>query len=174
MKNLIFAMLVLTAQAFAVVSSSGAYQLDRAGAVERKYSLGSNLREAQTFGLKGQWSVESQGGSASTSYAFKNEWLSEDITLPQGAIIKECFFDVVQSVTSATSSGKFSLDANSTGDLKTAAFANTYSGRVACIPTGAIGSAIKLTAERTLQLTVGSEALSAGKVNLFLQYVLSE
>lgn len=174
MKKFILSLVLLATQAFAVLPSNGAYELDRSGPLQRKYSMGSQLREAQTFGLKGQWSVASQGGAATTSYAFKNEWLSEDITLPKGAIIRECFFDVVQSVTSATSSGKFSLDSNATGDLKAAAFANTFSGRVACIPEGTLSNAVKLTAERTIQLTVGSEALSAGKVNLFLQYVLSE
>jgi len=174
MKTFILSMLLISVQAFAVLGTGGSYELDRSGTVARKYSLGSNLEEAQQFGLKGQWSVAQSGGAASTSYTFKNKYLSEAISLPKGAIIKECFFDVVQAVSSATSSGKITLTAESAGDLKAATFANSYSGRVACIPSGAIGSSIKLTADRSVVLTVGSEALTAGKINLFLQYVLSE
>ncbi len=174
MKNFILSIMLVASSAFAILPTGDAYKLDRSSAVAREASLGSNLNEASQWGVKGTWSYAYSGGAASTSYTFKNEWLSENLTLPAGAIIKECFFDVVQAVGSSTGSGKFSLDANATADLKAAAFANSYSGRVACIPTGAIASAIKLTASRNIQLTVGSEALTSGKINLFLQYVLSE
>lgn len=173
MNKFFLALLALPMVAQAVMPANGAYELDRSGHLARKYSLGSNLQEAQTFGLKGVWSYEVDGGAVG-SYNLKNKYLSEAVVLPSGAIITNCFFEEVTPITSAGSTAKLSLDSETTGDLKAAVAATSVSGKVACIPDGTVSNMVKLTAQRNLKLSISSEAATAGKVNVFIQYVLSE
>ena len=118
------------------------------------------------------------------------------VFLPTKAIIINAWVDVVTTFTSATDAATIALKAQATGDL-TAALAISDSSNIwdaglhGCLPgsyaeaTVAGDSAIldaarkaasfiKLTAARELTATVAVEALTAGKANIYVEYVISD
>lgn len=95
------------------------------------------------------------------------------LDLPDNAIVHDGLIDVVTAPTS-DGSATIALGLNTTTDLKTATAIASYSGIVAMIPVGTAATAVKLTADRSLQLTIGAAALTAGKLNIFMNYYISE
>ncbi|OJW18786.1 MAG: hypothetical protein BGO51_15560 [Rhodospirillales bacterium 69-11] len=118
------------------------------------------------------------------------------VFIPTKAIITKAWVDVVTTFTSATDATTIALKVQGTGDL-TAAIAISDSSNVwdagihGCLPgsyaeaTVAGDSAIldaarnaasfiKTTAVREITATVAVEALTAGKLNVYLEYVLSD
>ncbi len=95
-----------------------------------------------------------------------------DAKLPESAIIWHSLIDVITAPTSG-GSATIAFSAQSAGDIKAALAYGSYSGIVAGIPTGSAANAIKLTADRTLSATIATAALTAGKINVIIQYVYS-
>jgi hypothetical protein len=118
------------------------------------------------------------------------------LALPDNAIITNAWYDVTTTFTSATDAATIALTVNSAGDLK-AAIAISAAGDVydagirGCLPgsyaertvagdTAVLDAAskaasyIKLTAVREVVATVAVEALTAGKLDLFIEYVVGE
>ncbi|MBW4580715.1 MAG: hypothetical protein KME42_14210 [Tildeniella nuda ZEHNDER 1965/U140] len=95
------------------------------------------------------------------------------LLLPNKAVIFDGFMDVV---TAPTSSGSATIAAgfNTTTDIKAATAIASYTGIVAVVPVGTAAAALKLTADRQLTLTVAVAALTAGKINFFFKYFISE
>lgn len=179
MKSLLFLVLVaVNAMAAPALTTNGAYELNRRSSVDRKYSSGTKLYDAQQFGVKGTWDYSVSGGAAGGILPLLDHERRK-VTLPAGAIIRDCLIDVVTAVSAgAPTSARFSLDSKSVGDLKAdsliIAGGYTTTQRIACIPVGTTGTMIKTTSELTVNIRIGSEALTAGKLNVWLQYVLSE
>lgn len=118
------------------------------------------------------------------------------VYLPTKAIIISAWTDVVTTFTSATSAATIALMANGAGDLVAGIAINSGStrwnaGLGGCLPGAAAeatvsgdsailaaarfaGSLIKTTAVREITATVGVEALTAGKMNIYVEYVLSD
>lgn len=118
------------------------------------------------------------------------------VYLPDNAIITNCFYDVITTFTTAgTDAGTLSLDANTAGDLKAAIAvsnaSNVYdAGLHACLPgnyaldgnaltaiamaAAEASSFIKLTAERELTVRLATQDFTAGKMIIYLEYVVSE
>lgn len=94
-------------------------------------------------------------------------------TLPDKAIITQVFIDEVTNVTSG-GSATIALGANTTTDLLGATAIASFTGVIAGVPTGTAATMVKLTAARTLTATIGTAAITAGKLNVFVQYVVSE
>lgn len=152
-----------------------AYNLNRASKANADAQAGTALRNAVQFGTKATWSYAIQGGAADSDLTLVDEE-RKAVKLPSGAIIRDCLIDVVTQPTSSTSSGSLAISSKSVADLKAATFVASYttSSRIACIPVGTTGTMIKLSSEGTLKVRIGSEALTAGKINVWVQYVLSE
>lgn len=120
------------------------------------------------------------------------------VYIPDNAVITKAWYDVVTTFTSPTSdAATIALHVQSAGDLvaandiadSTAPFDAGLHGTLAGYPNlGAdaahdsalevaalfAGTMIKMTAERELTATVAVEALTAGKLNLFVEYVISD
>lgn len=94
--------------------------------------------------------------------------------LPSGAIITQVYADVKTACASAGGTGTIALTANSAGDLLAAVDADTKSGIFAGIPIGTAGTMVKLTADRQISLAIATEALTAGKLYIFVEYVISQ
>ena len=92
--------------------------------------------------------------------------------LPQNAIIVDSLIDVITPCTTSTS-GTIALSAQSAGDIKAALAAASYTGLVAGIPVGSAATSIKMTADRTLQATIATGTITAGKFNLIIEYIYS-
>lgn len=100
------------------------------------------------------------------------------VTLPDDALVVGGFVEVLTTFTSANDSGTIALSINSANDLVTAtaisAGGNIWdAGRQAIVPKANTpeSTAIKLTANRAITATVGTQALTAGKAIVFLYYV---
>lgn len=96
--------------------------------------------------------------------------------LPKNAIVVGCYIDVLTAPVSAGAAtlafgtGQTNVDLLA-ATAKTSFVAGTI---VACIPVGTAATAIKLTADRVPTVTIGAAALTAGIINVHMQYVLSD
>jgi len=102
-------------------------------------------------------------------------------SLPDNSIITKAYYEVITTFTSAgdtatvslghadDAAGVFAAVAIETGTDWDAAIPK------ACIQTGAIATAsLKSTAARPLLFTIAVQALTAGKMHLFLEYITTE
>lgn len=117
------------------------------------------------------------------------------VYLPDNAIITRAWVDVITTFTTANDSGTIALKAQTADDLVAAiaisdasavwdagvrgALPNNYAldgSALTAIAMAAAraGSRIKTTAERELTATVATQALTAGKLVLYVEYVLSD
>lgn len=120
------------------------------------------------------------------------------VYLPDNAVVTRAWYDVVTTFTTADDSGTIALKVQSANDLVaaiaiSAANPGVYdAGLRGCLPLApnlgadaahdtqleviALFAAlyIKLTAERELTATVAVQALTAGKLVLYVEYVLSD
>lgn len=118
------------------------------------------------------------GGIAKVQYDFAENGgavgaILLDLVLPDNAVIWDGFFDVVTAPTSG-GSATIALGLNTATDLKAATAIASYTGIVALVPVGTAAAAVKLTAERQLTLTIATAALTAGKINIFLNYYIGD
>jgi hypothetical protein len=93
--------------------------------------------------------------------------------LPIKAIVTQVYSDTVTAVTTSAS-GTLSLGANTTTDLYAATAAASFTGIQAGTPVGTAATMVKLTAQRTISATIATGALTAGKVNYFVEFVISD
>lgn len=164
-----------TVSAYAVtnLSSGGAYQLNHnTGKVGSDTSIGSVLYSAQQFGTYGQYKFSRDGGAIGTVNLKDQNGVT--VKLPANAWISKCFIGVKTAPTSALSQGVISFGIQSEGILKAGAFATGYSADtlVACIQDGTTSNASRLTGTGTLQMAISSEALTAGQIDVWIQYML--
>lgn len=147
--------------------------LNKMNQVARKVGLG-NLIENQKGVVKAKYDFSVVGGAVGSVNLRDLTDSTKTVTLPNKAVITTAYIDILTAMASAGGTGTIALTAQSAGDLKAAVDADTLSGIVAGIPVGSAATSIKLTAERTLTATIGTEALTAGKFILFIEYFVSE
>lgn len=171
MIKFILSLLVLPVLAFATISAEQEFALNRMNGTAQKYNLGTNL--AKTHGLVvGKYSYAIQGGSSAADISLLRDLkdTSSTVVIPSGAIIKQVWFDVL----TAPSGGSLAFKAQTTGDLKASLAAGSWTGIVAGIPVGTAATMIKMTADRTVKMTVGSGTLTQGKINAYIEYDLGD
>lgn len=117
------------------------------------------------------------------------------VYLPDNAIVTSCFYDVLTTFTSATDAATIALSIEGADDLRAAVAISNGANPWDAGLTGALpgnfaldggvltaiammdaraGSFVKLSAEKELTATVAVEALTAGKMIIYLEYVISE
>lgn len=155
------------------VTVNQAYQLNRMNKVAQDAQLGIAARTAGQIGVKATWTYSATRASGDVALL---DLEGNPVKLPSGAIITNCLIDVVTQPTSSTGSASIAISSKAVADLKAATFIASYTtgSRIACIPTGTIGTMIKLASEATLKMRFGSESPTAGKINVWVQYALSE
>lgn len=99
------------------------------------------------------------------------------LRIPKGAVIQNVFADVLTAATSANSTATIALKAETANDLFTAAAVSgapwSTTGRKQGIPDFAtVSDYKKTTVEREVTLSIAVEALSGGKIDFYIQYVL--
>lgn len=174
MRKLILAMLV-AAPIFAntALNSEAAYKLNRSSKLFRDLSVGSQLGAGGW--VRAIYDYNIQGGSGDVTLV-DAEGLPAKI--PANSVIYGCIIDVTSAIKGATSSSiSLAFSSNAVGDLKAATFNNVApfntQGRVACIPVSTAATAVKISSEATLKMRIGSEAVTAGRINLFVNYLTS-
>ena len=115
---------------------------------------------------------DATGGLAIGSYEL-------DITLPAGAIVTSCWFDVLTAFASGgAATVALSIPTDHTGGLLAATGIGSgwTAGRHSGIPNGSTASTFtnKTTAARTITAEVAGAALTAGRARVFVLYSVSE
>jgi hypothetical protein len=98
------------------------------------------------------------------------------VYIPNKAVVTRAWYEVNTTFTSATDAATIALKVNSANDLKSAVAisngANAWDASIVDgIPVDTAATRIKITAERELTATVAVEALTAGKLTLFVEYI---
>lgn len=170
MKLLLLA-LAFTASAFAanpvnkVPTSALEYEVNRGfGAIGYKYSLGTVVRQAHNTAV-GVYDFSVTGGATGDHEV--------GITLPNKAVVRNVFFDTVTAPLSG-GSATVGFKVQSAADLEPLTAIASWTGRTQGTPDGAVGNMIKLTAQRKVYATISVAALTAGKIKVFVDYVVSE
>lgn len=139
--------------------------------------LGTQVIDKKVQVLKAVYDFSVLSGSASTAYSLKDTD-GKDAVIPANALIVDCMIDVITAPQSLSASLTLAIGTGLTvpnTDLKAATVIGSYTGRVACIPVGSAATAIKASSATTPKLSLGSQGdLTAGKINVLLQYILSE
>ncbi len=174
MKNFValFTALFVGVSAFAVAptsqvpTTSQVYQWNRfMGPVAFSTLLGTKLQQMHNTAV-GIYDFSLVGGAQGD--------LSTGIVLPNKAIVRRAFYDVLTQPTSG-GSATVAFKVQSAADLKTAtAIASWTTGIKDGALDGAVANYIKLTAERTVYATVAASDLLSGKIKVFVDYVVSE
>lgn len=176
MKKVLFFLTLAAASVFASsqMTTNQAYLINRASKINRDSALGTMVFNAMQGGTKGTYDFSVQGGAQGNKPLLDIEGLP--VKLPPKAIIKKCYIDVV---TAPLSVGLATIAVNSkaVGDLKvaTAKASLTANTLVSCIPDGTTTNAIRLntSSETTLGITIGASDLTAGKINVWVDWLLT-
>lgn len=147
----------------------------RPGALQ-KIKLGSQLVDNKIQVLRAILDVSAIGGANSgSSYTLKDPE-GGDATLPDNAVVRQVFIDTI----TAGASGSGSMPQISFGtdsppvNFKAATDMTTYTGLVAGIPVGTAASAVKMSADTAVAAKVTQGSLSSGKIDLLIEYLISE
>ena len=115
--------------------------------------------------VKATWDFAEHGGAIGD--------IELDLKLPENAVVYGGIVDVVTDPTSG-GAATIALKIESAADLLAPTLLALATGQLDIIPSGLAATVVKTTVERTLALTVGVSALTAGKLSVFLFYFLSE
>jgi hypothetical protein len=163
---------------FSVINRAGVTRTKRTGGVTRELAVATFNPSANT----GERTVDAHGLG---------------VYIPSKAVITKVWYDVVTTFTSATDAATVALHAQSANDILAAiaisdasnvldagihgskigypAIAGSTASDTA-VEVAALFAAtmVKMTAERELTATVAVEALTAGKMNIYVEYVISD
>lgn len=100
------------------------------------------------------------------------------VSLPAKAIVTRAYYDVITTLTSATDAATIALKLASANDVKSAVAISNGSnhwdaGLHDAIQSGAASAMLKLSAEKSLIMSIAVEAVTAGKMVIFLEYAVS-
>jgi hypothetical protein len=99
------------------------------------------------------------------------------LTVPKGSSLTRCVYKVLTTFTSATDAGTIALHAEAANDIVSAAAISSgttwdASIPIVCIPvTATLSTWLHTTVDRELTATVAVEALTAGKLVLFAEWL---
>ncbi len=126
--------------------------------------------------LKCPYDFAVQGGAVSTIKLLDDN--GDPAILPLNAIITQVYFHIITAFVSTSNDGTIALTANSSGDLLAAVDADTLplsaSHPGAGIPIGTAATMVILTAARQISLEIATHAMTAGKANFYVEFVLSD
>lgn len=177
MKLILSFIMLLATSAFAVLptqntapSTDDLYAFNRfMGSVAYKRNLGTLLFQGHNTAY-GVYDFTVNGGAIGTT--------NIGITLPGKSIIRNVFFDVITQPTSG-GSATISFKAVSTGDLKAALAISSWTvGEITGIPVfGTVSTYIKVSTTTTpvvLSAAIATAALTAGKIGVYVDYVVGQ
>ncbi len=102
------------------------------------------------------------------------------VFIPAKAVITKAWIDVLTTCqTEGSDAGTMAVKAASSGDLVAAVAVSNGgnpwdSGLKPCIPVGSAATMIKLTEKKEITFTIATQDFTAGKFNVFVEYVISE
>lgn len=137
--------------------------------------LGTEVAKKKLHVMQCQLDFSKQGGSSAAAINLR-DLDNKACVLPKDAIIMSAIVDVLTPPTSGATLAEIAIGSGqSATDIKGATVVSAYtSGLLAGIPVHTAATAIKLTANRTPKATVTVEDLTAGKINVLFEYLISK
>lgn len=156
------------------ITSDEEYVLNHSSAASQKAQLGTLINKTRNL-LVAKYSYAVQGGTTASDISLITDFSKPKsyAVLPNKAIITNVWIHTVtQPASSSTST--VSVNAVSAGDLKAAVNVTSWGPTIQGIPNGATTNFIKLSAQKTIKATVNTTPLTAGKFDVFIEYVLGD
>lgn len=168
MKVLLFLVAVLAVTASGHISDNQKYELNaHMGHVAHKHQLGTLLNNNKNV-VKAQYDYSTHGGAV-------GDISITGVTIPINALVTRAWLDVLTQPASSGNTASVAVKVQGAADLYAATSVGSLTaGRKDGIPQDAASQIIKLTAERTPAITVSTQALTAGKINIFIEYMVSD
>lgn len=122
------------------------------------------------------WDFDVDGGATTGT-------LASSVSIPDNAVITSCWYDVLTTATSATDAGTMAIHIPTDGDLQAAIAisdgTNPYdSGRHTCDTKGTdpgdASTFLKTTGSRAVSFVLATEAFTAGKIQVYVEYAITE
>ena len=151
-----------------VATANAQLLLNKMNSTAQMVRLGDIL-QSQKGSVMGYYSFALYGGTVGAQNLKDINGVA--IVLPDDAIITNVLIDIKTPIVSTGNNGTLALGANTANDLLLAVDGDTLSGVAAGIPVGTAATAVKLTAERTLTLTIGTSAFTAGVFAVCVDFV---
>lgn len=95
------------------------------------------------------------------------------MTIPSDAVVTGAFIDVLTDI-SGGAGATISLGLETAVDVKAVTLVTSVSGISACAINWSASNMVKTTASRPVTLTIAEAALTAGRFNVVLEYVISD
>lgn len=151
--------------------------------VEKSLNLGNTRGPSVQLGyqvisgkeqlLKCKYDFALQGGSSAAAINLKAVD-GTNCQLPANAVVIAGLIDVLTSPLSNGSATIAVGTGNAANDLKTATAKASFTGKLDVVPVRTAATAIKITAAKNPTMTIATAPLTAGKFNVFIQYLLSD
>ena len=162
--------------AFANITADQEYILNKyMRSAGEKVQLGTLVQRTSNL-IVAKYSYAVQGGTSTSDISLLTDLTNKKsyAVIPNKAIIKRAWVDVLTQPTSG-GSATVALKAQSSGDILAAtAKASLTTGEIDGVPDGTATHMVKLTADSTVKATVGVATLTAGKFNVYIEYVLGD
>lgn len=153
----------IVATEFQVINRTGVTRTKRTGTVPRELAVA-------TFDT----AANDSAGVANTAIGAHGL----GVYLPTKAIVTRAWYDNVTAPDSAAHTATIAIKIQAANDLKTATLVSdatfTTLGANEGVPDGTAAKMIKLTAVREIVVTTAVQVLTAGKLNIYVEYVLSD
>lgn len=177
MKNLLLVLTIALFSSLALANTSydNEFVLNHSSAAAQKTQLGTLVNRTSNL-LIAKYSYAVQGGSTAADVSLLTNLTlpTSYAVLPNKAIIKNVWLDVLTQPVSA-GSATVAVKAVNAGDLLGAtAKAALIVGLTQGVPDGTTTNAIKLSAAKTVKATIGTAPLTAGKFNVYIEYVIGD
>lgn len=164
---------MFSVSAFGKITTDNEYKLNTFSAPgAQNVQLGTLLTQTSNL-LVARYSYAVQRGLTTADISLLTDLNNTKsyAVLPNKAIIKNVWLDVLTQPTSA-GSATVAIKAVNAGDFLAATGKSTFSGFIQGIPDDTTTHAIKLTSAKTVKATIGVSGLSAGKFDVYIEYVL--
>ena len=135
--------------------------------------LGTEVVDGSVKLMRANYDFSVQGGSSAATIFLKAPDGSS-AAIPNKAIITSVYIDTVTSLVDVSTGVRLAFGANTDVDLKALTASSSFTGIIAGIPVETAASAVKMTADRSLTMKVAGGNISAGKINVFVKYMVSE
>lgn len=153
------------------IAAESKYALNRMNSAAQKYQLGTLVNNNVNV-YKGVYDFSVKGGATGSINLVDDD--GANVVLPKNFIVQRVLIYVVTAVTSG-GAATIAFKSKGAGDLlgATAKTSFTLGALIDGVPTGGASTAIVMTADTTPQITIATAALTAGKINVHIEGVLS-
>lgn len=136
--------------------------------------LGSLVTQKKVNVLKAVYDFSVLGGTSGSTVILKDA-AGGPAVLPAAAVIKQVMIDEVTNVT-GTGNAAIAFGVNTSSDLLASTAAASFSNRVAGIPVGTAATSVKTLGQYAVVASFSGSTgnITAGKLNLFIEYYLSD